>query len=80
MERRNVQQPIFRNFTIANIKMTKDEVFDNFIIEFNFLFFYTSFEHPKYSIIFQVVNIDFPNGRIKVFHFPNCYIVQNCQL
>ena len=28
LERRNVEQPIFRNFKIANIKITKDELFD----------------------------------------------------
>ena len=31
LERRNVEQPIFRNFKIANIKMTKNELFDNII-------------------------------------------------
>ena len=36
LERRNVERPIFRNFKIANIKMTKDELFDSFIFEFNF--------------------------------------------
>ena len=44
LERRNVERPIFRNFHIANIKITK-----------------IKFEHPKYLIIFQVVNY-FPNG------------------
>ena len=39
LERRNVKRPIFWNFKIANIKITKDELFDNFIFEFNFLFF-----------------------------------------
>ena len=36
LERRNVERPIFRNFKIANIKITKDELFDSFISEFNF--------------------------------------------
>ena len=36
---RNVKRPIFRHFKIANIKITKDELFDNFIFEYNFLFF-----------------------------------------
>ena len=36
---RNVERPIFRNFKIANIKITKDEFFDIFTLEFNFLFF-----------------------------------------
>ena len=38
-EQRNVERPLFRNFKIANIKTTKDELFDNFIFEFNFSFF-----------------------------------------
>ena len=36
LERRNVERPTFRNLKIANIKITKDELFDNFISEFNF--------------------------------------------
>ena len=36
LERRNVERPIFRNFKIANIKITKDELFDSFIFEFIF--------------------------------------------
>ena len=39
LERRNVERTIFRNFKIANIKRTKDELFDYFIFEFNFSFF-----------------------------------------
>ena len=39
LERRNVERSVFRNFKIANIKMTKDELFDSFIIEFFFKFF-----------------------------------------
>ena len=38
-ERRNVERPIFRNFIIANIKITKDELLDSFIFEFNFSYF-----------------------------------------
>ena len=40
LERQNVEEPIFRNFEIANIQIKKDELFDNFIFErfiFNFL-------------------------------------------
>ena len=37
-ERRNVERPIFRNFKIENNKITKDVLFDSFIIEFIFLF------------------------------------------
>ena len=30
-ERRNIERPIFRNFESANIKITKDKLFDNFL-------------------------------------------------
>ena len=36
LDRRNVERPIFRNFKITNIKITKDELFDSFIFEFIF--------------------------------------------
>ena len=39
LERRNVEWPKFQNLKIANIKITKDELFDSFIFECNFLFF-----------------------------------------
>ena len=39
LERRNVQRLIFRNFKIANIKIAKRELFDNFIFDFNFSYF-----------------------------------------
>ena len=39
LERRNVELPIFRNFKIANIELTKDELFESFMFEFIFLFF-----------------------------------------
>ena len=38
-ERWNVERPIFRNFKTANIKIKEDDLFDNFIFEFNFSFF-----------------------------------------
>ena len=38
-ERRNVERLTFRNFKIANIKITKDELFVGFIVEFIFSFF-----------------------------------------
>ena len=38
LERRNVERPLFRNFKIANIKIKKDELFDNFISNFFFHF------------------------------------------
>ena len=67
----------------------KDELFDNFIFEFNFKFWEIIW-HPKYLIIFQIVNIDFPNGRMRFLlfsellkffkivnysKFVNCYII-----
>ena len=45
LERWNVERSIFRN-----IKITIDELFDSFIMEFIFFIFY-SFEEPKYLII-----------------------------
>ena len=39
LEQRSVERPVFRNFKIANIKITKDKLFDNFIFEFNFSIF-----------------------------------------
>ena len=44
LERRNVERSIFRNFKIANNQMTKDELFDIFIIEFICFIFYKLFE------------------------------------
>ena len=38
LERRNVELPVFRNFEIANIKIKNNELFDNFIFDFFFIF------------------------------------------
>ena len=38
LERRNLERPLCRNFEIASIKITKNELFDSFIFEFIFLF------------------------------------------
>ena len=54
LERRNVERPVLRNFKIANIKVKKDEWFDNFIFELLFIF-QKLFEHPKYLIVFDIV-------------------------
>ena len=54
-ERRNVERLTFRNFKIVNIKITKDDLFDSFIIEFIFFIFKKLFEYSKYLIIFQIV-------------------------
>ena len=53
LERRNVEQSIFRHFEIANIKITKHELIDSFIFDFFFIF-KKFFEHSKYSIIVQI--------------------------
>ena len=39
LERGKVERYILRNFKIANIKITKDELFDSFIVKFIFSFF-----------------------------------------
>ena len=44
LERWDVERPKFRNFKIANIKITKEELFDSFIFE---LIFLKLFEHLK---------------------------------
>ena len=64
LERLNVERPIFPNFEIANIKIKKNEFFlNNFISNF-FFNFPKLFQYPKYLIIFDIVNIDFLNGKI----------------
>ena len=55
LERRNIQQSVFRNFEIANIKMKKVESFENFIFELFFSFRRKLFEHLKYLMIFDIV-------------------------
>ena len=60
-EQRNLKRPIFRKFKIANIKITKDELFYSFVFEFIFFIFKKNFEHLKYLIIFQLVTYWFPN-------------------
>ena len=39
LEQPNVERPLFRNSKISNIKRTKDELFDLFIVEF-YIYFY----------------------------------------
>ena len=64
-QRRNVEQLIFRNFKIANIKISEDELFDYFIYEFIFqYYFFRLLERSKYLIIF-------PNSKI-ILNFLNC--------
>ena len=48
-----LEQPIFPNFKITNIKIAKDVLFDYFIYEFIFYYyFFKLLENPKYLIIF----------------------------
>ena len=68
LERWNVKRPIFRNFNIANIKVTKDELFDSFIFEFHFLEIMWT---PKIFNNFLSCDINFTNGRIEF-----CFIFQ----
>ena len=55
LKQRNIEQPIFQNFKITNIKITKDELFDSFIFEFisplfiNYLHNLIIFQGGKYS-------------------------------
>ena len=62
MERRNVERPIFRNFKITNIKITKDELFDSFIFDFFFFIIcklFAQFNHFSNCkiLIFQMVKL-----------------------
>ena len=53
LEWSNVEQPIFWNFKITNIKIAKDKLFDYFIYEFVFYYYFSKvLEHSKYLIIF----------------------------
>ena len=40
LEWSNVERPIFRNFKITNIKIAIDELFDYFIYEFIFYYYF----------------------------------------
>ena len=51
LKRWNIERRLFRNFEIANIKITKDELFDSF----EFLFFiFNIYIQYKYIIIYQI--------------------------
>ena len=52
LERRNVERPIFRNFKITNIKITKDQLFVSFIFELIFPLFINYLHN---LIILQIV-------------------------
>ena len=65
-ERRNVERTIFQDFKIADIIITKDELFDSFIFEFIFYFLefiltpkiYNNFSSCK-ILIFRMVKLIF---------------------
>ena len=52
LEWSNVERLIFRNFEITNIKISNDELFDYFIYEIFFYYFFKLLEHSKYFKIF----------------------------
>ena len=53
LEWSNVEQPIFQNFKITNIRIANDGLFDYFIYEFiSYYYFFQLLEHSKYLIIF----------------------------
>ena len=79
LEKPNVDQLIFQNFEISNIKRTKDELFDFFIFEFIFYFnVFELFEHSKYMIIYKLGNLwnfkSFRNCKILYFFKLNNFI------
>ena len=67
LERQNVQRSIFWNFKIAYIKITIDELFNNFIFEFNFSFFRNHLDTKNIQYFFKLWNIDFSNDRLLFF-------------
>ena len=70
-EQRNVQQTIFQNFEIAKIKITKNELFDSFIIELIFFFFEKLFSYSKYLTIFLMTKYSQIEKFRIVDRFPN---------
>ena len=73
LERRNVERPIFRNFKITNIEITKDQLFDSFIFEFIFPLF---INYLHILIIFQIVTFNVFFKFFKVLNIPNSLIFQ----
>ena len=51
LERRNVERPIFRNFKIKNIEITKDKLFDSFIFELIFSLFIDYLHNSSFFIL-----------------------------
>ena len=67
LEWSNVERPIFRNFKMSNIKITKDELLD---FKFSFFFICLFF---KFFRTFQIYD-NFPNWKFLEFRW-----VSNCQ-
>ena len=64
--------PLFRNFEITNIKIAKDELFDYFIYEFIFYYyFFKLLEHSKYLMIFPNYKIFYIVKFQKLYYFLN---------
>ena len=73
LERGNVERHVFLSFEIANIKIKKDELFDNFISKLFFDFLETIWSPKIFNdswyckiFIFQMVKLK------KFLIFPNC--------
>ena len=67
----NLERPIFRSFEISSIKTMSYSIF-YFRIYFLFLYLFKLFEHPKYIIIYNIVNLGNFNN------FSNCSILKIC--
>ena len=66
LERQNVERPMFCNFKITNIKITKDDLFNNFIFEFIFSLFINYLHN---LIIFHCKILIFQMVKLIVFKF-----------
>ena len=76
LERPNVERPIFRDFEIANIKITKVELLDFSIFEFIFYFYdclNDSDTQNTYMIIYYQIRIFW-----NFYSFTNCQILKIC--
>ena len=82
MEQPNVERPVFQNFEISNIKITRDELFDfsYFRIYFSFFYLIELFEHSKYMIIYKIGKSS-KLSKLKMFwilQIPNSCNFSNC--
>ena len=73
LEQRNVERPVFRNFEISNIKIKKDELFDNFIFELFFSFFGNYLNTQNIFFFWYCKILIFRMVKFKKFlNTPNC--------